>query len=255
MPLEPSAVARFAPAASIPCIPWHLLLIKAPAAAALVSNMRSPTAKPLIDADSENVAACRSSAGSGRVVSLRAFGRRGRCAYARTFSWAMRLLAAMILAAHAATAVAASDLLPIAKDFFAGADRLGDIGGKPPAAPVYRADELLGYLLLTDQVVPIPAYSGKPISTAVGIGLDGTITGTRIVHHEEPILVVGVTAEDLARYTAQYVGKSVKDRVKIGGEPRTGYKTVDGISGATITVTSGGSCKSASMMTTAFPRL
>ena len=84
--------------------------------------------------------------------------------------------------------------------------------------------------------MPIPDYSGKPISTAVGINLDGIITGTRIVHHEEPILVVGVTAQHLARYTAQYVGKSVNDRVKIGGEPRAGYETVDGISGATITV-------------------
>ncbi len=169
-------------------------------------------------------------------MSLGAFGRRGLRPGGRTFFRVMHLLVVVLFAAHAATAAAAADLLSLGRHFFAGADRTGELGGKPPAAPVYRADELLGYVLLTDRVVPIPAYSGKPISTAVGINLDGIITGTRIVHHEEPILVVGVTAQHLARYTAQYVGKSVNDRVKIGGEPRAGYETVDGISGATITV-------------------
>lgn len=128
------------------------------------------------------------------------------------------------------------DLLGQAKQFFPGADRLGDFEGDPPSATVSEGDSLLGYVFLTDKVIPIPAYSGKPISTLVGFDLQGTIAGAHIVRHEEPILVVGITERDLAEYIHQYVGKSVTDRVKIGGRPRKGYVTVDGITGATITI-------------------
>ncbi|MCP4409103.1 MAG: FMN-binding protein [Gammaproteobacteria bacterium] len=89
---------------------------------------------------------------------------------------------------------------------------------------------------LTDEVLPIPAYSGKPISTLVGFNLQGTITGVQIVKHEEPILVVGITDQDLTGFINQYTGKSLHDRVNIGGRPREGYVVVDGITGATITV-------------------
>ncbi len=132
-------------------------------------------------------------------------------------------------------AEAPDELLQLVKQFFPQADMVGPFKGEPSAAVVYKGQSRLGYVFLTDQVVSIPAYSGKPISTLVGLDLKGQLTGVHIVHHEEPILVVGVSEDDLTRYIHQYQGKNAADRVKIGGAEREGYVTVDGLSGATIT--------------------
>jgi polyferredoxin len=137
-------------------------------------------------------------------------------------------------AAQAATLPA--EMRDLALSFFPDAEHMGEIDGTPPAAPLFRGQELLGYVFLSDEVVRIPAYSGKPISVLVGFDVAGVIRGVRIVDHQEPILLVGVTEENLTTYVDQYLGRNVFDRFKIGGEERPGFITVDGISGATITV-------------------
>ncbi len=119
---------------------------------------------------------------------------------------------------------------------FPGADAVGAFGGEPRAAEVRAAGRVVGHAFLTDDVVPLPAYSGKPVSVLVGIDLDARITGARIVAHEEPILVVGVSEADLARFVGQYVGADVHERIRVGGRASDGTVAVDGISGATITV-------------------
>jgi NosR/NirI family nitrous oxide reductase transcriptional regulator len=127
-------------------------------------------------------------------------------------------------------------LFPRIQSFFPQATAVGALQGDPPAAPVFRGEQKLGYVFLTDDVVRIPAYSGKPIRTLVGFDLHGHIRGLSIVAHQEPILLVGVSDQDLQRYIDQYRGLSVQQRIKVGGAPRKGYTTIDGISGATITV-------------------
>jgi polyferredoxin len=129
-----------------------------------------------------------------------------------------------------------ADIQALALSFFPAADRIGDIAGTPPAAPVFSGDELRGYVFLSDDVVKIPAYSGQPVSVLVGFDVSGHVRGVHIVAHQEPILLVGVTEQDLTAYVDQYTGRNVFDRFKVGGERRPGYVTVDGISGATITV-------------------
>ncbi|MBI1905889.1 MAG: 4Fe-4S binding protein [Rhodocyclales bacterium] len=121
------------------------------------------------------------------------------------------------------------------RSIFPEADAFGDFGGTPPAAPVTRNGAQIGYVFFTNDVLRIPAYSGRPINTLIGISMDGRIAGLAIVQHEEPILAVGITEERLARYVAQYQGKSAHDKVVIGA-PRPGHLAIDGISGATITV-------------------
>jgi NosR/NirI family nitrous oxide reductase transcriptional regulator len=148
------------------------------------------------------------------------------------------LVAALLFACaqvDAALGSEAADVYPQARMFFPDADRFGAFEGVPPAAPVYRGDQLQGYLYLTNDVVQIPAYSGKPINTLVGFDLAGKITGIAIVHHEEPILAVGITEARLKAFTDQYRGKSVFKPIAVGA-PRPGYAAVDTISGATITV-------------------
>jgi NosR/NirI family transcriptional regulator, nitrous oxide reductase regulator len=121
-------------------------------------------------------------------------------------------------------------------DLFPQADRLGDFEGEPRSAPVYRGDQLLGYVFETDDVAPIPAYSGKPVNHLVGLDLAGTITGAFVLEHHEPILLAGIPESALHRFAEQYAGKRVGDRVKIGAGKREGYVNVDAITGATVTV-------------------
>ena len=128
-----------------------------------------------------------------------------------------------------------ADHYPQLRGFFPAADRIGGLEGAPPAAPVYRGKSLLGYAYLSTDVVRIPAYSGKPIGMLVGFDISGRITGVEIVQHEEPILVIGISDERLQQFARQYIGKSVTDKIAIGGT-REGYVTIDAISGATITM-------------------
>jgi polyferredoxin len=149
----------------------------------------------------------------------------------------IRLLALLIVG-WLALPLQAADVVaryPQAHAFFPDSTHVGEREGSPPAAAVYRDRQLLGYLIQTFDVIRIPAYSGRPINTLIGVDRAGRITGVEIVHHEEPILGAGVSEEQLAAFAAQYRGKSALDRFSVGAA-RPGYVEVDAISGATITV-------------------
>ncbi|CAG1011405.1 Putative electron transport protein YccM [Burkholderiales bacterium] len=150
----------------------------------------------------------------------------------------MQRVFGLLLAFWFAGLALAADLpsvYPQARSIFPEADGYSGFEGLPQSVAVYKDGKVVGYLFLTEDVIRIPAYSGKPINTMVGIDLQGRIVGLAIVHHDEPILAVGITQERLNRYTEQYVGKSAFDRIVIGGK-RDGHVAIDGISGATITV-------------------
>lgn len=128
------------------------------------------------------------------------------------------------------------DHVTLVKRYFPEMTSLGELSGKPLAAEVKQGDKLIGYVFYTDDAIKIPAYSGKPIRTLVGFDLKGKIRGVTIVHHEEPILLVGITNADLQKFINQYVDKNIFGKIKIGGRNRDGYTAIDTISGATITV-------------------
>ncbi len=100
-----------------------------------------------------------------------------------------------------------------------------------------KPGKLVGYVFLSTDIVDIPAYSGKPVVTLVGMDVTGTITGVKILKHSEPILLVGIPEAELTKFVAQFVGKHAWDKIEIG-KARTdgGYIGIDAISGATVTV-------------------
>jgi hypothetical protein len=133
---------------------------------------------------------------------------------------------ALLLALLASPALAE---YPQARAWFPEGERFGEFEGEPRAAAVYAKGEVVGYLFLTSDVVRIPAYSGEPINSLVGLDRSGRIRGVAIVSHQEPILAVGISEERLRAFSDQYAGKSVFARVAVGYD-------IDTISGATITV-------------------
>jgi transcriptional regulator of nitric oxide reductase len=148
----------------------------------------------------------------------------------------VRVVLLWIVASSAMGWAADPDPWPHVSALFPRADRLGRFQGKPPAALVYAGEERLGYVFLTDRIVPIRGYSGQPISTLVGITDAAEIQGVRIVHHLEPILQAGISEQDLSDFVAQYQGISALQDIRIEGREAPGRQVVDGISGATITV-------------------
>lgn len=122
-----------------------------------------------------------------------------------------------------------------ARQVFADADALGSLERTVAARPVLNNEQLLGYIALSQELVAIPGYSGKPISVLIGIDVNARISSATIVYHEEPILVAGIKEDQLHEFVQQYDGKDAGTRIRIGARNREGYESIDGISGATIT--------------------
>ena len=139
------------------------------------------------------------------------------------------LCACLLGLASMSQAVVAASVDTLAQQYFPQVTHIGEFEGEPLAAPVYQDEVLLGYLMRTSDIAPIPAYSGEPITLLVGLGLEGLITGLKITQHSEPILVVGISEQDLDHYVEQYRGVTVDKKVKLGGSEREGYVTIDGI--------------------------
>src|SRR5690606_16747802 len=71
------------------------------------------------------------------------------------------------------------------------------------------------------------AYDG-PIKMLVGMDTKGELTGIVVVEHREPY---GYFSVDLPEFPAQFAGKSVRDRFRVGED-------IDAITRATVTVAS-----------------
>jgi NosR/NirI family transcriptional regulator, nitrous oxide reductase regulator len=118
-----------------------------------------------------------------------------------------------------------------------------------PVIKAIKQDKLIGYLFLSTDIVNIPAYSGKPLVTLIAIDPNGIILGGQVVHHSEPILLVGIPESVLNQFIEQYIGHSITERFEIvstGFFSQSGKKStektkqevvkVDMVSGATVTL-------------------
>ncbi|MCZ7559579.1 MAG: NosR/NirI family protein [Burkholderiaceae bacterium] len=121
--------------------------------------------------------------------------------------------------------LSASEVVP-------GADRFGPVQPDPAVAPMYRGETLVGYAYLNSQQVDAVGYSGKPIHIVVGLDLEGTIVGAKLVAHSEPIVLIGIPEKRVVAYLAHFVGYNP---LRAAAEGR-GPPQADIVSGATVTV-------------------
>ena len=128
------------------------------------------------------------------------------------------------------TKIPCAEVLPAAKRFEAAP------GGKPYLIGRDAAGKVVGWVARSSDITDIMGYSGKPLVTLVGLGADGTITGAKILHHSEPILLVGIPESALKKFVSFYKGKPAVARIAVGASPDPKALTVDVISGATVTV-------------------
>nr|WP_284614949.1 NosR/NirI family protein [Rubrivivax pictus] len=123
------------------------------------------------------------------------------------------------------------------KDVFPGATSFGERKGQPPYVEAFAGDKLAGYVMLSTDITDIPAYSGKPVVTLIGMDLKGRFVGVKVLKHSEPILLLGIPESALIKFNEQYLGKFVGDKLEIGAS-RADEQAIglDAISGATVTV-------------------
>jgi NosR/NirI family nitrous oxide reductase transcriptional regulator len=133
------------------------------------------------------------------------------------------------------------------KEVLPGADSFSHRMGKPAYVEAYQSGKgvpgekddhkLIGYVFLSTDIVDIPAYSGKPVVTLIGMDTKGIVTGVRVLKHSEPILLLGIPELELTKFVKQYLGKFVGSKIEVGtGRPDQGVIGLDAITGATVTV-------------------
>ena len=126
-------------------------------------------------------------------------------------TWLVSLM--LVVLAALSTSVQAADWLPTV---FPEADAVGEPIEEPPVLPVLRDGEVVGHVFETNDIAPIPAYSGHPVNMRVGLTLEGRITGVEVLEHSEPIMLVGIPETVLDDFVEQYTGKSVRQKVRVG---------------------------------------
>lgn len=122
--------------------------------------------------------------------------------------------------------------LRLLKEVVPGADSFSEKEGEPPVYKAYQTDAatgektLIGYAVVTPDVPPERNGFSGTIDTLIGVNLEGTITGLKVVYYKESYRY---TLGDFFSwgFEGQYIGKSVRDRLSVG-------RDIDGIAKATI---------------------
>ncbi|UCH74505.1 MAG: regulatory protein NosR [Rhodospirillales bacterium] len=122
----------------------------------------------------------------------------------------------------------------VLKRIFPAATHFGSVGGAPPAIPAYRNDEIIGHVFRSHAVVRSVGLSGKTLDIAVGLDAAGIITGAEILEHHEPILAIGVSDDDLARFVAKFSGRDARLPIQVLRRAPKDGTAVDAVSGATV---------------------
>jgi NosR/NirI family nitrite reductase transcriptional regulator len=77
----------------------------------------------------------------------------------------------------------------------------------PPAGwAVSGPDGALGVIASTWEIAGSVGYSGRPIDVLVAVAPGGVVAGAELVRHAEPILTLGISTEDIARYVSAFRG-------------------------------------------------
>ena len=116
-----------------------------------------------------------------------------------------------------------------------GAVTFEAVDDKPYVRGLDGQGEVVGWVILSDPLVDIVGYSGKPLITLIGLGPEGHIVGGKVVEHTEPILLVGIPDSALDAFVDAHVGLRADEPVTLGRSRGEGHH-IDIVSGATVTV-------------------
>ena len=157
------------------------------------------------------------------------------CPWALPGSFAVVLALTLVMPGDARAQRGARSPLVLLEEVMPSADRFTGKQGSPPVFRGYRLDPvsgeqvLVGYAFLTSDLPPEElGYSG-PIEALVGMDLEGTLTGVRVMRYREAFQRIYGDFLRVPGFQEQFAGKHIADPFRV-------YRDVDGISRATISV-------------------
>ena len=147
------------------------------------------------------------------------------------------LLLALTLGGWFAQPVVAQDALIVDSELLhevmPAADSFSEKNGEPPVYRAYKTDagaaepELIGYLFETPDLPPEEIGYSAPIDVLVGVDLNGTLTGIKILYYRESYKSIRGDFLATEQFPNQFETKNVADGFRVG-------RDVDGVSRATI---------------------
>jgi NosR/NirI family nitrite reductase transcriptional regulator len=90
--------------------------------------------------------------------------------------------------------------------------------GRVPGWQVTTPDgRLAGHIASTWEIAQSVGYSGKPLDVLLAVTPDGAIAGAELVRHSEPILTLGLSEADIARFVGGFTGVDLRDPLGTSG--------------------------------------
>ncbi len=112
---------------------------------------------------------------------------------------------------RAPTALEAASLLGLA-----GPVQVTRSEGGVPGWTVSAGGTVAGHIGSTWEVAGSVGYSGRPLDVLVAVTPEGRIGGALLVRHEEPVLTLGISDEDIAAYVAGFADHDLGAAVAAG---------------------------------------
>ncbi len=96
---------------------------------------------------------------------------------------------------------------------------VGERDATLPVWPIFRqsynGDVLAAYAFESVDFEPIPGFSGTPLDLLIAVKPSGEFLGVTVLSQHEPVFVDGLGPEPLMEFVKQYVGKSLRQSIKI----------------------------------------
>lgn len=83
-------------------------------------------------------------------------------------------------------------------------------GKRHPVWAVSSQGKTVGYVASTFEVTQSVGYSGQPLDVLIGITPDARISGALLLRHNEPVLTLGISSEDIQTYLDGFAGYDLK---------------------------------------------
>lgn len=75
---------------------------------------------------------------------------------------------------------------------------------------VKSSGQLVGYVASTYETTNSVGYSGQPLDVLIGVTADARISGALLLRHNEPVLTLGISSEDIQKYLDGFAGYDLK---------------------------------------------
>ena len=124
--------------------------------------------------------------------------------------------------------------LDLARALFHEAETVKPLEASPRVAPVFAGGVLQGYVFATRDITESLGFSSLEFLIAVGLRLDGTLAGARVVAHREPIIDLIMLEDLVPAFARQYAGVDIRAPLRVSLNRVQEPGAVDGISAATI---------------------